>query len=158
MNFDVPAEMIHAIVSAAPFAADEIVKIVHLGTKDGPVAQALAARLPRATVSYIERNLDKLDWSDRMFGAGLVVAVNCVHDLPDAKKQYLYKAAADRMTPHGALLIADRLAPRQLLHHLVWLKHAGFPQVDCFWLRDGVAVFGGFKQAEASAGRPPGDS
>jgi tRNA (cmo5U34)-methyltransferase len=35
--------------------------------------------------------------------------------------------------------------PSELLHQLVWLKHAGFPKVDCAWLFAGHAVFGGFK-------------
>jgi hypothetical protein len=34
------------------------------------------------------------------------------------------------------------------------LKHAGFPVVDCFWLRDRHAVFGGLTQAAASAPPP----
>jgi tRNA (cmo5U34)-methyltransferase len=38
---------------------------------------------------------------------------------------------------------ADR--PAALLHHLVWLKHAGFSAVDCLWLFAGHAVFGGFQ-------------
>lgn len=37
----------------------------------------------------------------------------------------------------------DRPAP--LLHQLVWLRHAGFPRVDCFWMFAGHVVFGGFK-------------
>ena len=36
--------------------------------------------------------------------------------------------------------------PAALLHHLVWLKHAGSPAVECFWLFAGHAVFGGFKR------------
>ena len=41
--------------------------------------------------------------------------------------------------------------PSALFHQLVWLRHAGFAAVDCFWLLAGHAVFGGFKQAGASA-------
>jgi tRNA (cmo5U34)-methyltransferase len=135
-----------------------------------------------------------------MFGADLVVSSLCLHHLNDAKKQYLYKAAAERLSPRGAILVADlvepqhpaarRLAaeqwdalarqqaeaigapelfrrfvderwnhfrfpdamdlPSALLHHLMWLRHAGFSAVDAFWMEAGHAVFGGFKQAEAS--------
>ena len=35
--------------------------------------------------------------------------------------------------------------PSALFHHLVWLKHAGFAVVDCFWMHAGHAVYGGFK-------------
>lgn len=43
--------------------------------------------------------------------------------------------------------------PSALLHHLIWLKHAGFAAADCCWLFAGHAVFGGFKAADwAGAG------
>jgi hypothetical protein len=48
--------------------------------------------------------------------------------------------------------------PAALLHHFMWLRHAGFAAVDCIWLDAGHAVFAGFKQAEASALPPPADS
>ena len=35
--------------------------------------------------------------------------------------------------------------PSALFHHLVWLKHAGFAAVDCWWIYAGHAVFGGHK-------------
>jgi tRNA (cmo5U34)-methyltransferase len=139
-----------------------------------------------------------------MFGADLVVSSLCLHHLNDAKKQYLYKAAAERLAPGGALLIADLVDPQHraaralaadrwdalakqqadaigapelfarfvderwnhfrfpdaadqpsaLLHHLVWLRHAGFAAVDCMWMDAGHAVFGGFTQAEVSAAPP----
>ena len=48
--------------------------------------------------------------------------------------------------------------PSALLHHLMWLRHAGFAAVDTFWMEAGHAVFGGFKQAEGSAPPPPADN
>jgi hypothetical protein len=142
-----------------------------------------------------------LDWWDVMFGADLVTASLCLHHLNDAKKQYFYKAAADRMSERGALLMADIVLPMHpaarnvaadqwdesaraqadalgeperyarfldakwnffrhpdaadqpaaLLHHLVWLRHAGFAAVDCFWQFAGHAVFGAFKSTVAAA-------
>ena len=76
-----------------------------------------------------------------------------LNDLNDAKTQYLYKAAAERMSERSALLIADTIVAAQpgashasrLFHHLVWLKHAGFGTVDCFWRQADSAVYGGFK-------------
>jgi tRNA (cmo5U34)-methyltransferase len=52
-----------------------------------------------------------LDWWDVMFGADVVVSSLCLHHLNDAKKQYLYKAVADRTSPRGAILIADLIEP-----------------------------------------------
>jgi hypothetical protein len=149
------------------------------------------------------RNFDlaALDWWDLMRGADVVLSSLCVHHLNDAKKQYLYKAVAERMNDSGAFFVADlvqpthdasrRLAaeqwddvakahadaagfperfdlfvdsqwnhyrfpdpadrPSALFHHLVWLKHAGFTAVECFWLYAGHAVYGGFKHVRDGA-------
>jgi tRNA (cmo5U34)-methyltransferase len=216
-------EMDAAIVAAVPFATDASFRILDLGSGDGALAEALLTRFPRTTLTALDGSasmrhgasqrlrrfddrvriapfdLASLDWWDRMFGAGLIVSSMCVHHLNDAKKQYLYKAAADRLAPGGALLIADLVDPQHptvravaadrwdalakaqadalgapelfgrfeqerwnwfrfpddadqpsaLLHHLVWLRHAGFAAVDCMWLDAGHAVFGGFKPAAA---------
>jgi ubiquinone/menaquinone biosynthesis C-methylase UbiE len=34
--------------------------------------------------------------------------------------------------------------PARLHDHLTWLAAAGFRQVDCFWMRAGIAVYGGY--------------
>jgi tRNA (cmo5U34)-methyltransferase len=222
-------EMIASLVAAAPFAEGDSVKIVELGSGDGSLAEALLERFPLATLTALDGSesmreaaaarlsrfgararlaafdLASLDWWDRMFGADLVVSSLSLHHLNDAKKQYLYKAAAERLSARGVILVADivepqhpaarRLAadrwdalarqqaeaigapelfrrflderwnhfrfpdamdlPSALLHHLMWLRHAGFAAVDTFWMDAGHAVFGGFKQAEASASPPP---
>jgi tRNA (cmo5U34)-methyltransferase len=221
-------EMIAALVSAAPFAVDQPIRILELGSGDGLLAELLLARFDRATLTALDGSesmraaaaarlqqfgdrarvapfdVASLDWWDRMFGADLVVSSLCLHHLNDAKKQYLYKAAAERLAPGGALLIADLVDPQHraaralaadrwdalakqqadaigapelfarfvderwnhfrfpdaadqpsaLLHHLVWLRHAGFAAVDCMWMDAGHAVFGGFTQAEVSAAPP----
>jgi len=225
-------EMIGALAAAAPFASDAAIRILDLGSGDGYLAEALLARFPRATLTALDGSpsmraaaaarlapfrdrasvapfdLSSLDWWDRMFGVDLIVSSLALHHLNDAKKQYLYKAAADRLSERGALLIADILEPLHssaralaadrwdalarvqaealgapdllqrffderwnhfrfpdpddhpsaLLHHVVWLRHAGFAAVDCVWLDAGHAVFGGFKQAGASGSPPPADS
>ena len=153
--------MLSTIISLIPFSRDEAFKIVGIGADDSAVTGALRDRFPRATLVIVdgsEPKLKTLDWWDVMFGADVVLAWMCLHRLSDAKKQYLYKAVAERLSPRGLFVIADRLEPQQLLHHLVWLKHAGFPIVDCFWLRERQAVFGGFTQDGASAPRLPAGS
>lgn len=53
------------------------------------------------------------------------------------------------------LRVPDPVAhPSPLFHHLVWLKHAGFAAVDCFWLFAGHAVFGGFRHVPAPTAQP----
>jgi trans-aconitate methyltransferase len=221
-------EMIETLVAAAPFAREEPIKIIELGSGEGLLAEALLTHFPNASLTALDGSesmrqsatarlgsfgararvvafdLASLDWWDRMFGTDLVVSSLSVHHLNDAKKQYLYKAVAERLSPRGALLIADLVAPQHpaanraaadrwdalarrqaeaigapevfrrfederwnhfrfpdaadqpsaLLHHLMWLRHAGFAAVDSFWMDAGHAVFGGFKQAEASVAPP----
>jgi tRNA (cmo5U34)-methyltransferase len=218
-------DMIAALVSAVPFDSDRPIRILELGSGEGLLAEALLARYGGATLTaldgsesmrrettqrlaaYGERarvaafDLAALDWWDRMVGVDLVASSLCLHHLNDAKKQYLYKSAAERIAPGGAFLVADLVDPQHpaaralaadrwdalasaqadaigapglfarfvgerwnhfrfpdpaeqpsaLLHHLVWLRHAGFAAVDCVWVDAGHAVFGGFKPAEGSA-------
>jgi len=190
-------DMIAALLSAAPFAADDALKIVDLGSGDGLTAEALLEAFARATLvtfagsepdraATVDRlarfgarakvrsaDLAALDWWDTMFGADLIVSSLAIHRLNDAKKQYLYKAAAERLSPRGALLIVDRVQsqhpraappepgahPSALFHQLVWLRHAGFAAVDCFRLRDGRR---GLRRVQAGWSvkqpRPPADS
>ena len=225
-------EMVATLVAAVPFTADEPVKILELGSGDGRLAEALLTVFPRATLTALDGSdsmrretserltpfgdrarvaafdVTALDWWDRMFGVDVIASSLCLHHLNDSKTQYFYKAAAERLSPRGALLIADvvdpqhralrRLAadqwdararlqadelgapelfqrfveahwnhfrfpdeadqPSALFHHLIWLRHAGFSAVDCSWLNAGHAVFGGFKQAGASAAPLRADS
>ena len=211
------------LLASAPFGRDEAIKILELGSGQGLFAATLLTHFRHATLTALDGSesmrrelaarlqpfgdrarvapfdLASLEWWDRLFGVDVVVASLCLHHLNDAKKQYLYKAVADRMSESGALLIADVVAPQHhaslavaadrwdasaraqadalgapqllqrfhderwnhfrypdpadqpsaLLHHLMWLRHAGFPAVDCLWLDAGHAVFGGFKQAAA---------
>jgi tRNA (cmo5U34)-methyltransferase len=226
------AEMIGTLLAAVPFDAGDAIRIVELGSGDGTIAAALLDRFSRASIVAMDGSpsmrdtaaarlapygarvrvrafdLASLDWWDVMAGADLVVSSLCLHHLNDAKKQYLYKAAADRLSARGALLVADVVEPMHaaarrlyadewdasaddqaralgrpelaqqfrdarwnhfrfpdaadqpspLLHHVVWLRHAGLAAVECLWLYAGHAVFGGFKPSAASEPQPPADS
>ncbi|HKV46395.1 MAG TPA: class I SAM-dependent methyltransferase [bacterium] len=43
--------------------------------------------------------------------------------------------------------------PSRLIDQLDWLRGAGFPVVDCFWMRAGHAIFGGYRGGGTR--RPP---
>src|SRR5437867_2523366 len=129
-------KMIAALVAAAPFDADRSLKILELGSGDGRLAAALLTRFTNATLTALDGSASmrketggrlnafgdrarvaafdvaSLDWWDRMFGVDLIVSSLCLHHLNDAKKQYLYKAAAERLNGGGALLIADPIDPQ----------------------------------------------
>jgi cyclopropane fatty-acyl-phospholipid synthase-like methyltransferase len=173
---------IHALVDAVPFSPNTPIRIVDIGAGDGTLAGQLLTAYPRATITAFEASepqraaattalasfgerarvrpfdIAALDWWDVMFGTDLLVSAFALHRLNDAKKQYLYKAAANRAAGNAALIVADRIMPMRapaaqtaddhpsaLFHHLVWLRHAGFAAVDCVWLSGDLAVFGGFK-------------
>lgn len=148
-----------ALVDAVPFAAGEALRIVELRAGDGDLTRAVRRRFPHAQIKTFDETFDpaSLAWWDAMFGADLVIAPFVMPKLTEAKTQYLYKAAADRMSPRGAFLAIDAVDRRgnALLHHLIWLRHAGFTQVECRWLVDGIAVFGGFTPRAAGASAPP---
>jgi phosphoribosylglycinamide formyltransferase-1 len=150
---------VDALAAAIPFAVVDAIKIVELSAAATDVTLAVRARFPRVAIKTFDDNFNvaALDWWDAMFGADLVVAPYVMPKLNEAKTQYLYKAVADRVSPRGGILVVDRVDPPHapLLHHLVWLKHAGFAQVDCRWLVDGVAVFGGFTPRPAAASGSP---
>ena len=114
--------LLSTIISLIPFSRDEAFKIVGIGADDSAVTGALRDTFPRATLVNVdgsEPKLKTLDWWDVMFGADVVLAWMCLHRLNDAKKQYLYKAAAERLSARGALLIADLIDPQHpALHRL----------------------------------------
>ena len=211
-------EMMATLVAAIPFAAGESFRIVEIGSGEGLLAEAVLDAFPAATMLALDGSasmrletvarttrfgaravvrdfaLDSVNWWDLMRGADVVISSLCLHHLNDAKKQYLYKAVADRLSSRGALLVADLVEPASpaareiaanawdrsaseqaetvgqpqlyrkfvetgwnhfrtpdegdqpsaLLHHLVWLKQAGFLAAECVWMFAGHAVFGGF--------------
>jgi tRNA (cmo5U34)-methyltransferase len=128
-------EMMRVLVAAVPFSADEPLRIVELGSGDGQLAAALLAAFPQSTITALDGSesmralttarlapfgdrarvrafeIASLEWWDVMFGADVVVSSLCLHHLNDAKKQYLYKAVADRTSARGALLVADVIEP-----------------------------------------------
>jgi len=148
-----------ALLSAVPFAHDETFRIVQLRAGEDALTGQLRQTFPHAAIKTFGEPFDvaSLTWWDVMFGADLVIAPFVMPKLTDAKKQYLFKAIADRVSPRGGVLVVDRVdgGHSALLHQLVWLKHAGFAAVDCFWLADGVAVFGGFTPRAAAVSAPP---
>jgi hypothetical protein len=151
--------LLAALIDAVPFTERDTFKIVAIGPNDAAVVRALSEKFPRATiVDTGTAAVDSLTWWDLMFGAGLAVSVLKLDHLNDAKKQYLFKAAAERLSDRGAILMAERIPPQTLLHHLMWLKHAGFGAVDCYWKIGDRAVVGGVKQAAASAARLRADN
>jgi tRNA (cmo5U34)-methyltransferase len=128
-------EMTRALIAAVPFGVDDSIRVVDLGSGEGELAQRLLDAYPHASITALDGSesmrrlaearlarfgsrarvrafdLASLEWWDQMLGADLVVSSLCLHHLNDAKKQYLYKAVADRVSTRGALLFADLIEP-----------------------------------------------
>jgi len=130
-------EMLAAVLASIPYGAAEAFKVVDIGAGEGRLDAALLESFPRATLlaldgsasmralaaHRLERfgtrakvrpfNLPTLDWWDLMHGADVIVSSLCLHHLNDAKKQYLFRAVADRISARGAFIVADIVEPQQ---------------------------------------------
>jgi tRNA (cmo5U34)-methyltransferase len=128
--------IIDTVVALAPFERADAINILDLGSGDGRLASALLTAFPHATLTALDGSetmrseaakrlkpfgdrarvatfdVASLDWWDRMFGVDLMVSSLCLHHLGDAKTQYLYKAAAERLSDRGAIVIADLVNPQ----------------------------------------------
>jgi phosphoribosylglycinamide formyltransferase-1 len=149
-----PRSLEEAVVAAMPFPSDALLKIVVLRSGESDLTTNVRRAWPNATVRTFDETFDvaSLVWWDAMRGADVVVAPFVMARLTDAKKQYLYKAAADRLSPRGGLVVVERVEhATPVLHHLIWLKHAGFADVDVRWMAAGFAVFAGFTPSRSAA-------
>ena len=215
-------EQLTALISQVPFRPNDNFFIVELACGDGSLATAMLEVFPKATMLAMDGSPNMLgaargrltgfgrraeaapfdlgsdDWLDRVSGAGCVVSSLAVHHLPDPAKRGLFESVFERLSPDGALLIADVIAgstpqawhlhadlydmiaveqslsttgsrdlfmrleqerwnvfrypdpsdmPATVADQLIWLSDAGFQDVDCWWLKAGHAVFGGYKTA-----------
>jgi len=218
------AEQIAALLTLAPFAAADPFRIVELGCGEGRLGRALLSFFPHARYlgldgsasmrhetaerlrAFGERaevagfDLAVIDWRDRVRGADLAISSLVVHHLGGDGKRALFRALHERLSPRGALLLADLVEPARaearalfaaswdkavadaaaaypdgdelrgrfaaeqwnyyrypdpadrpspLFDQLLWLREAGFSAVDCFWMRAGHAIYGGYKNAAA---------
>ncbi|MDP9374304.1 MAG: class I SAM-dependent methyltransferase [Chloroflexota bacterium] len=227
----VPAreEQIAALLALLPFAPGEPFRAVELACGEGGLSFALLDAFPRAEVLALDGSAEmrahaaerlrrfgprvavepfdiaERDWLPRLDGAGCVLSSLAIHHLPGEGKRRLFADVAGRLSPRGALLIADLVAPGRpeagalfaaewdratearsvaligstrlyerfvearwnyyrfpdpldqpspLFEQLVWLREAGFAVADCFWLRAGHAIYGGYRSGAAGVGGP----
>lgn len=218
----VPAreEQIATILTLLPSATGDRFRAIELGCGPGILSYALLDGFPKASVIALDGSpamracaanllanfgdrasvepfdLESVEWLLRVQSADAVVSSLCLHHLAGAERQRLFNEIYDRMSPQGALIIADLVEPQRpeakalfaatwdlsvqaqskseacsnhlyekfaqaqwnyyrfpdpidkpspLFDQLNWLKSAGFEGVDCFWLRAGHAIYGGYK-------------
>jgi tRNA (cmo5U34)-methyltransferase len=126
-----------ALLTLFPFSTEEAFRVVELASGEGFLARAILERFTHATILALDGSelmraqtaerlrpfgerasvgaFDMLaqDWHDQLAGADVVVSSLCIHHLDGEQKQQLYKAICERLSPRGALLIADLVAPQR---------------------------------------------
>lgn len=219
------AEQWAVLLCLLPFGQEETFQLVELAAGEGRLAQAILSAFPNATLLALDGEASMIseararlsvfgdraqvghfdimadDWYPQILGADVVLSSLCIHHLTAAQKRHLFEGVAAHLSPRGAFLIADLVAPvhpqaehlfaeswsadalqqsleqtgsRDLYDHfererwnyyrypdpfdkpsplfeqLAWLQSAGFAVADCFWMRAGHAIYGGYQSLQTT--------
>jgi tRNA (cmo5U34)-methyltransferase len=135
----VPAreEQMAALLALLPFGQDEPFRAAELGCGEGFLTLALLECFPQASVVALDgspemraRTTDRVrrfssrahvdafdlaatDWLRRFPALDCVLSSLCLHHLPGDEKRRLFAAIYRQLSPRGALLIADLVAPQR---------------------------------------------
>jgi tRNA (cmo5U34)-methyltransferase len=132
------AEQMATLLTSLPFGAADRGRVVELGCGEGRLTQAILEAFPNSTAvaldgspdmrahaaarlhtfgvraSVAEFDLGSADWWPLLAGADAVVSSLAIHHLDGPGKQRLFGAIATRVSPSGALLIADLVQPKRV--------------------------------------------
>ncbi len=97
--------------------------------------------------TYIQCDFSKIGWSRNITGPfEAVVSAIAIHNVRDPKvMQSIYEEILPLLKNGGCFLNFDRPRP-PFEEQLMWLRQAGYVDVDCFWKDETRGVFGGFKR------------
>jgi tRNA (cmo5U34)-methyltransferase len=135
----VPAreEQMAALLALLPFRRDEPFRAVELGCGEGFLTLALLECFPQASIAALDgspemraRATDRVrrfgprahvgafdlgatDWLQRLPAFDCVLSSLCLHHLPGDERRRLFAAISRSLSPRGALLIADLVAPQR---------------------------------------------
>lgn len=131
------AEQMATLLTLIPFAPDAAFKAVELASGEGRLADALLRLFPNATLTALDGSPSMRDataerlaqyggrvkvaafdmaasnWYEHLSGADVVLSSLCIHHLTGDGKRALFTAVGGRLTPRGALLIADLILPQR---------------------------------------------
>jgi len=131
------AEQTATVLSLIPFAPDEAFRAVELASGEGACSVALLAAFPKASLVALDGSeqmlaktrqrlqpfgkrvqvgtfdLFKTDWLAGLETVDCFFSSLCVHHLNKSGKRALFKALCDKLSPRGALLIADLVEPQR---------------------------------------------
>ena len=211
------SEQIATLACLVPFSPNEAFTVVDLGCGQGALGATILRCFPQASLVALDGSpamlrrtasllasegkravtapfeLASPEWLELVDNAGCVLSSIALHHLDGASKRRLFEHLHGRLSPRGALLIADLVEPQvpqaktlfaeswdrsareqagggrgferfaearwnhfyfpdesdtpsPLYRQLQWLEGAGFAAVDCFWMKAGHAIYGGFKE------------
>lgn len=135
----VPAReaQIATLLTLLPFGPQDPFRLVELASGEGALSYALLDCFPKASLlaldgsekmrSHTAANLERFapraavgafditasDWYDQLEGVDVVVSSLCVHHLSGQGKRELFAAIYRRLSPRGALLLADLVMPQR---------------------------------------------
>ncbi|GAB4424140.1 MAG: hypothetical protein Kow0031_03000 [Anaerolineae bacterium] len=131
------AEQLAALLSLLPFNVDDSFRAVEIGAGEGFLSAALLSCFPKATVTTLDGSeqmrqhtgqrlarfggrgqvlpfeLAAANWRHHLHQADAVLSSLCLHHLNGLQKAALFEEAFRAMSPCGALLIADLVAPQR---------------------------------------------
>ncbi len=135
----VPAreEQIATVLTLLPFTPADKFRAVEIGSGSGTLSHALLDCFPEATLVALDGSesmrshattrlssfgdrfsvqafeLGASDWHPSLDSADAVVSSLCIHHLSGEDKRRLYAAISQRISPRGALVIADLVEPQR---------------------------------------------
>ena len=134
----VPAreDQIATVLTLLPFAPDDKFRAVEIGSGPGTLSYAILDCFPAATVVALDGSesmrahaktrlrsfgdrfsvqafeLGASDWHLYLDSSDAVVSSLCIHHLSGEDKRHLYTSIFQRISPRGALVIADLVEPQ----------------------------------------------
>src|SRR2546427_615276 len=124
-------EQIATLVRLIPARADEVFAVVELGARAGVLllADVMEPTGPAAREAFA------LQWDDAARAQSLAITGGLTAFERFTRDGWnFYRGTPD---PYDQ--------PSRLDEQLRWLRAAGFATVDCFWMRAGHAIFGGWR-------------
>ncbi len=164
-------EPFRVLAETIPFDKGLPIKILDVGAGYGALTQFLLEYFPKATAlcqdgsqemmkmghqrmascegrfTYIQSDFGKSGWSKGLAGPfEAVVSAIAIHNVRDPKmREDIYQERLPLLKNGGCFLNFDRPRP-PFEEQLMWLRKAGYVDVNCFWKDETRGVFGGFKR------------
>ena len=168
--------LLRKMLSQAPFAKDDAIKVLDVGAGYGVVSEEVLKVFPNAHVtlqdysepmfeharrrlgrnnpqiSYVQADLCNPAWADMVAGPfDMVVSGLAIHNLRERSlMKTCYRAIQSLLRPGGILLDYDLfgLIADGVAMHSEWLREAGFERTEAIWREAPLAIIVAWKQTD----------